>query len=472
MQRRFLYFAAALMLLGLGTIGVNTLTGSVVRSRLPEGAVVRELGMDAYIAGAALAGAALLAGLLATAARLSAENLFRLASMLVIADGLMGIASGRAGVPRSAGVYSIVFSHLIAACILPWRPRQAVNVLAPVLLVHGALQLALVRQPALQQIRAILLPALVGAPGVFAAWLRYTRSMDSLKLNFFQRRYGEVRRELVDARRIHESLFPKPIPIGPLRFRYLYEPMRQIGGDYLYACESASGSRRGNRLNLVLLDVTGHGIAAAMTVNRLHGEIERIYAEHPEANPGQVLRLLNRYVHLTLANHSVFATAFCASVDPMLDSLEYSCAGHPPAILRTADGKIVELGCTCHMLGAVCDGDFEDSVQSVKFVAGDSLIAYTDGALEARRGDRKMLGLDGLRRIVASGRPMPDGGWPRTILEAVDSWRDGPPADDTLVVEVSRPVGERPSGTWAFGATPGERYGIVVKDDQDIIRRG
>jgi serine phosphatase RsbU (regulator of sigma subunit) len=427
--------------------------------------------MDAYAAGSALAGAALLAGLIATAARLSAESLFRLASLLVIADGLMGIASGRAGVPRSAGVYSVVFSHLIAACILPWRPRQAVGAMAPVLLVHTALQLAMVRQPALQQVRAILLPAFAGVPGVFAAWLRYTRSMDSLKLSFFQRRYGEVRRELVDARRIHESLFPKPIRIGPLRFRYLYEPMRQIGGDYLYACESASRSRRGHRLNLVLLDVTGHGIAAAMTVNRLHGEIERIYAEDPDANPGQVLRLLNRYVHLTLANHAVFATAFCASVDPMLDTVEYACAGHPPALVRTVDGKIVELGCTCHMLGAVADSDFEDVVSQVKFVAGDTLIAYTDGALEARRSDRRMLGLEGLRRIVASGRPLPDGGWPRTILEAVDAWREGPPTDDTLVVEVSRPVGERPSGIWAFGTSAGERYGIVVRDDGDITRR-
>lgn len=72
-------------------------------------------------------------------------------------------------------------------------------------------------------------------------------------------RYVEMHRELVDARRIHESLFPAPTCEGNISVRYAYEPMRQIGGDYLF-CKHTLAPAGNQRLNMVMLDVTGHGI--------------------------------------------------------------------------------------------------------------------------------------------------------------------------------------------------------------------
>ena len=101
--------------------------------------------------------------------------------------------------------------------------------------------------------------------------------------------------------------------------------MRQIGGDYLFA-RFEPDARRPRRFHLLIIDVPGHGIAAALTVNRLYGEIERLFAENPETGPGEVLAALNRYVHLTLSRHSIYATA-CVRIDTERDLLEYAWAG-------------------------------------------------------------------------------------------------------------------------------------------------
>ena len=236
--------------------------------------------------------------------------------------------------------------------------------------------------------------------------------------------------------------------------------MRQIGGDYLYACvcepgDDASGSLSlassssipdsTQALNVVLMDVTGHGIPAALTVNRLYGELRRIYAESPNAHPGEVLRLLNRYVNLTLADHSLYVTAVCIRVDPATDQLHYASAGHPPSYIRASDGTLHELPATTWLLGATDNAHFDPAAVSHHFAAGDTLIAYTDGVIESRGKDGRMLGMDGLRQLLADRQRVIEGAWPRRVLERVTAYRFGPAQDDALVIEITRPVGHIPT---------------------------
>ncbi len=155
------------------------------------------------------------------------------------------------------------------------------------------------------------------------------------------------------------------------------------------------------RLNVLLLDVTGHGIAAALTVNRLYGEVERLFAENPHAGPGEVLSALNKYVHLTLATHSVYVTALCLRLDQERGVLEYASGGHPPAFLCGADGRIEQLDSTAFVLGACAAPDFDPAVESRPFMPGDTLLAYTDGAIEARNSAGRMLSIAGFTKIIA-----------------------------------------------------------------------
>jgi serine phosphatase RsbU (regulator of sigma subunit) len=345
----------------------------------------------------------------------------------------------------SAGFpFSVMVSHAWACVLLPWTPRQAARPLIAVLTLNAATILLLSESEWGWRIGIALLSVLALAPGYVISKLKHHRRLDQFKLNFLQSRYGQLRRELTDARKIHESLFPKPQQRGPLGFDFRYEPMRQIGGDYLYARFSPPGFHRPHEhphLSVLLLDVTGHGIAAALTVNRLYGEVERQFAENPDASPGEVLRGLNKYVHLTLASHSVFATALCLRIDPNRNEIEYASGGHPPAFLRGVDGTLHDLPSTALVLGACADADFDPEPQKHHFGPGDAVIAYTDGAIEARNPSGRMLGVIGLQRILAStsaSQGLGMGGWAQTIVTAVETHRQGPAKDDTLVVEIVR----------------------------------
>lgn len=116
--------------------------------------------------------------------------------------------------------------------------------------------------------------------------------------------------ELSGARRLLESCLPPQWHVGPVRVHYVYEPMREIGGDLLFVYPPAESEVNG-RASVVVLDVSGHGIAAALTVSRLVGELERIFGENSAASPAEVMQALNRYASLTLMRHSMFVTGVC-----------------------------------------------------------------------------------------------------------------------------------------------------------------
>ncbi len=377
--------------------------------------------------------------------RVDRAMLLKMTFWIVIFDGSLFIIERSvrfaSAMPAAHWLDTLVVTHMFACIFLPWTPRQALRPMIPLLAINAGVVTVLSGFSVLSAAGLIALSLLYPLPGLFISWLKHSRRYEGFKLKFLQQRYGEMRRELVDARKIHEALFPPPIRVGPVRFSYRYEPMRQIGGDYLFA--KTAPPEAGGALSIVVIDVTGHGIPAALTVNRLHGELERIFAESPGIDPGGVLSLLNRYVHLTLATHSVYVTAQCFRIDA--GSMTYASGGHPPAFLRAVDGTIEQLDSTALVLGACAGEDFEPAPRTIPFGPGDTLIAYTDGANEARDADGRFLGIVGIQKLVAFGRPDEGGGWPAMILRAVEQHRQGPPADDTLIIEVSRPVGVEPA---------------------------
>ena len=336
----------------------------------------------------------------------------------------------------------VMVAHFIASLFIPWTFREALRPLAPLLGVAVAyVVFAGVRQDApwwLIVLLVFLLP-LTGAPGLLVSWWRVSRSRQRFTYRKLRGHYGQMKRELSEARRIHEELFPPPIEEGPVRFRYLYEPMRQIGGDYLFARTVVREEGAEPALDLILVDVTGHGLTAALTVNRLAGEIEREFGEAPDASPGEILQGLNAYLHLTLARHSVYATALCIRFDPNDNSLRWASAGHPPAFLCTADGRLDRLDSTTLLLGAARKSDFYPNEQKTRFGRGDVLLAYTDGATEATNADGRMLRVDGLQNLIYRAATAGGAGSiAEAVVRDVETWRSGPAQDDTLVVEVSR----------------------------------
>lgn len=360
---------------------------------------------------------------------------------LVIIDGLINIGMRVLDLPFASGWLGFIISFTIATCFLPWTVRQSLTVAGTVFGINALTRLTPIDGAFnLNNFFAVVFSTLFALPGIFITWYRTSSRLRESQFYFLQRRYGEVRQELTDARRIHEAMFPAPMTTGEVRFTYRYQPMRQIGGDYLHinTCPNEDGSAE--TLSVVVLDVTGHGIPAALTVNRLFGELARLYAEDPFIEPGEVLALLNRYVRLTMASHSVFVTGLVVKIDPSTHKMVYANAGHPPAFHLRADGSIDQIDSTTFLLGAVDDETFDPSTQTREFRPGDRVIAYTDGATEARNREGKMLGIVGMQGILASTSAQAEGAWPATLLSHVDDHRKGPPDDDTLVIEIYRPL--------------------------------
>ena len=351
---------------------------------------------------------------------------------------------------------SIAFAHLFMCLFIPWTPSRAAKpliILAPIWIIATLL---LEGVTAGLIFRACFVGPVVSGTGLLVCWLRTSRLRSLIERRIMQREVASVRQELVDARRIHETRFPAPITDGHVRLHFSYEPMRQIGGDFLHVHRNPNGV-----IHAAIIDVTGHGIAAALAVNRIDGEIARVVAEHPDVPPGEMLYLLNRYIHLTMARHSLYATAFCFSLAPD-GTLLWANGGHPPAMLRRANGEVESLTSTTFMLGACPGAVFDPDPQSTKLDPNEVLVVYTDGACEARDARGKQFGIVGLERAIAhwshavddadslkSKRPTratsrASNGHHRPpprdhnedvvsfLAEAIRSFRHGPPEDDVL----------------------------------------
>ena len=335
------------------------------------------------------------------------------------------------------GALAVVRSHFFACLFLPWTPRESVRPMLPLLVLNGLIA-SYTLWGSWDEIGILVGLSVVSiTPGVALCWLKQSRFTKRFIDRSLRSAYGELRFELSAARQIHDAMFPDPVTEGPIRVDYRYEPMRQIGGDYVFVRRSE------HAVDVVLIDVTGHGVGAALTVNRLHGEVSRQLAERPDCGPGELLRGLNRYLHITLARHSVYATAFCCRVETESDELRYASAGHPPAYIVGQERACERLDSTSYLLGVVGVDDFDAGEKSQRLAEGDRLIAYTDGATEAMDGEGRQFRiagiestLDGLRS--ARGTPAQPGSWLAAIVAAVEQHRAGAATDDTLIVEVQR----------------------------------
>jgi hypothetical protein len=374
------------------------------------------------------------------------DDLLHAASQMILALGVVSLA-GRMGATwagHDAGpstLFAIFFWHFTACLFLPWKPKDSVRPILPLLAVWVGHTLVTADGGLIARVAAVLFSPGVLVPGLLICGWRLRRHSRRFRSVMLGRHFQTLRQEFSRARTIHETLFPASYDDGFVRVGHDYRPMRELGGDFLHVNAGANGV-----VTVAMMDVTGHGLPAALTVNRISGEIERIWAEDPATSPADLLTLLNRYVGLTLARHNIFATAIALRLDPYVGELVWASAGHPPALLRGANRRVRGLPSTGLLLGAVGHDEYEIQERQVELVPGDTVVAYTDGAYEARDRTGRPFGLERLRHLLRE--PTPRDGWPQSVCGTVESYRGGRAEDDLLVASVDfaayrRQVGPR-----------------------------
>jgi serine phosphatase RsbU (regulator of sigma subunit)/catechol 2,3-dioxygenase-like lactoylglutathione lyase family enzyme len=181
--------------------------------------------------------------------------------------------------------------------------------------------------------------------------------------------------ELEIAKQVQARFFPQSLPRSQtLEFAGVCLPARHVGGDYYDFLQLGP-----ERLGLVVGDISGKGIAAALLMANLQANLRSQCA----ISMDQPQRLLCSVNQLFCANtaDSAFATLFFAEYDDTARRLRYANCGHLPPLLLHSDDSLERLGATATVMGAFKDWDC--SLAELRLCPGDTLALYTDGITES-----------------------------------------------------------------------------------------
>lgn len=228
-------------------------------------------------------------------------------------------------------------------------------------------------------------------------------------------RQEQFARDLDRARSYVQALMPSPLERGPVRTEWCFVPSSVLGGDALgyHALE-------GGRLTLYVLDVCGHGVGSAMhsasVLNTLRGHT---LPDTDFGEPAQVLDRLNDAFQMD--DHSgMYFSIFYGVLDPATHRLRYSCAGHPPAILLGADGRIrCRLAVKNPPIGTLKGRAFAQA--EIDFEPGERLYVFSDGVYEIQDRDGRERALEDFERELAGAEADRSAGEPRRLYDAARS---------------------------------------------------
>lgn len=182
--------------------------------------------------------------------------------------------------------------------------------------------------------------------------------------------------EMATAALIQRGLLPPVPPLPGWEIEAFLESHDEVGGD-LYDLRV----RRDGTLSLLVGDVTGKGIGAALLMSSFLASARALDEAFPD--PADLGRRLGTMLHETTGGRR-FVTGFVATLDPATGSLRYVNAGHPPGLIAR-DGTIRQLDSTGIPFGVL--PDFPYTTDTTTLEPGEVLALYSDGIPEAQRGE-------------------------------------------------------------------------------------
>ncbi len=242
-----------------------------------------------------------------------------------------------------------------------------------------------------------------------------------------EERYQEIQEDLTLAARVQQSLAPKSIVWGGVNVETFYHPVRTIGGDF--GLVSALDE---DHLNLLVCDVSGHGIGSALVANRIYTEM--MTQLRSGAGLDVMLRHLNRFVMHNIGSSVFFFTVAAARIDRGGRRMVFAGAGHPPAMIVRNGQEPRLLESRSMVLGALPEAVGPEVTLDVDLEEGDRVVLYTDGITDVFNSEGEMLGVEGVQKFVRETSLLPFHKMKQGILDRVAEWRDGPATDDVSLV--------------------------------------
>ena len=231
--------------------------------------------------------------------------------------------------------------------------------------------------------------------------------LENVALHAERLREERLHQELALAQEIQQDYLPEELegfPDADFEILGRVYPARQVAGDFYDFLKVPSG-----KLSFFIGDVSGKGMPAALFMVAVRTLCRHLAKEIP--SPAGLLKKLD--VALGADNPScMFVTVAHGTYDPPTGEVVLTSAGHPPPILRRADGRIEPLDLRPGRLLGYPEGTPRLAEVHLRLAPGDALVFVTDGLLEARAADVKtMFGPDRLRDLAKHfppSRPLAD----------------------------------------------------------------
>jgi serine phosphatase RsbU (regulator of sigma subunit) len=195
------------------------------------------------------------------------------------------------------------------------------------------------------------------------------------------------------ARSIQQALLPQGLPqLEGWQITPYYQPAREVGGDFYDFFELEDG-----RLGVVEGDATGKGMPAALVASATCSVLRAVAQALGSSSPGQVLSRVNETL-LARIPSNMFVTCFYANLEPQSGRLSYANAGHDLPYLWRDGGDAEELRARGMPLGLLPGMEYEE--KEIELDAGEGVLFYTDGLVEAHDPKGEMFGFPRLRARV------------------------------------------------------------------------
>ncbi len=220
-------------------------------------------------------------------------------------------------------------------------------------------------------------------------------ALDNAKMHEEAIKQRALQRDLELARKMQQALLPEASPTVPgYHFFDFYESAQQVGGDYYDYVMLPD-----DRFAVVVGDVAGKGVSAAILMAKLSSDVRFWLAR--ESDSAKALDQINA----AFSRHAWedrFVTMVVAVVDPRSSTLTLVNAGHMPPLLRTAIGKVLEIGGeeAGLPLGVIDDYNYESYQRDLE--PGDLVTIFTDGFSEAMNARGELFGLERLAELAGT----------------------------------------------------------------------
>ena len=221
-------------------------------------------------------------------------------------------------------------------------------------------------------------------------------------------------------------LFPQRLPpLNSLEYAGVCVQARQVGGDYHDYLDLGHG-----RFGLVIADIAGKGMAAALLMANLQANLRSQCATASD-QPEVFLRCVNQLFYEN-THESAYATLFFGEYDDETQVLRYANCGHLAGLLLRSGGAVERIESTCTVVGLFRDWNCQ--VAQVRLMPGDLLALYTDGITESFNDVEEEYGE--LRLIEALGRHGEKGPEPAVaaVVEELRQFSREQHDDITLIV--------------------------------------